>query len=177
MENITIENWDLIRGIVAVLICVVFVLCMKQTRQPNFHTTLKKQFSNKKLKSIQEQVRRLEHENRRADMLLKNIQQSTGQARAAVQNTVKNPTVRPRVVATENDFSQKVMKKMPYGQTENVNPYDAVRRYAASGMSREAIYERMDMPQAEIDMLLKFNQMQRMQHLNSEGGLRQQAFG
>jgi hypothetical protein len=57
------------------------------------------------------------------------------------------------------------------------DPYEKVRQLAASGMPKEEIYQEMNIPKAEIDLMLKFNHLAMGTRLKERQGQPLRAYG
>ena len=179
MEYLNVENWELIRSILGVLICLVSILYIKQNR-PSFSKTLGREMSNKNYRKIKKQVDRLKAENMRAHQLLSRVNGTTSFYDDAAAETIKKKASQVRrnigVAAPESKALASEPVRNPAPPKVN-NPYEQVRIYVNAGMDREEIYEKMDLPTAEIDLMLKFNQLAKVSQLSQKTQKTLRAYG
>ena len=178
MEYLVIEDWELIRNVIGILICIVSILCLRH-RRVDFHSALKDELSGKNLKAVRKQVLRLREENRKADQLLSSFAKAPG--------LIKNDLIK-EIHVYEPDMDDDIenclplpenstLRSVPVAREVKQDPYQLVRRYVESGINREKIYERMDLPKAEIDLMLKFDRLSKMSRPREGAEQRRRACG
>ena len=180
MEYLNVENWELIRSLIGVLICLVSVLYIKKQNTPDFNKTLGREFSNKTYQKIKKQVQRLKEENERAQKLLAKMNNTS----SLVTDTVKNKQRKAVKKARQDNTTYKrgnnnrsFGRKAEVEHNKSKNPYEQVRLLVASGMSKEEIYDNLDIPTAEIDLMLKFSELSKASQIREQTGTSLRAYG
>jgi uncharacterized membrane-anchored protein YhcB (DUF1043 family) len=165
-----IENLETVRYIVGGLIGVLSIVWLI-TRPRSFHQTLAGEMSNKKFKKIKKQVSKLKEENDKAQRLLKTLNKATTIINKDISTDNSELEITEDHESNIMDNKATILRpfvKPKSNETKgNLGPYDMVKLYMESGMGKEIIHEKTGVPMAEIDLILKFNRLNKMsQHKN-----------
>ena len=180
MEYLQVENWEMIRSLLGILIALVSVLYIKKQSRPNFNKALNKEFSNKNYRKIKKQVERLKEENERAHQLLAKVNSTSSlftlEEKKINRKEVKNARANNKMTQNKHHHAALHTKTGIDNRTPK-NPYEQVRLFLASGMSKEEIYDKLDIPTAEIDLMLKFNSLAQTSQLGQRTATPIRAYG
>ena len=168
MEFLTIENLEPVRTVIGLLIFLISVICLKQ-RNSEFDKVLKKKISPKKVKEIKNQIRKLKTENAKTRELLKHFNDHLTEVDPVKENQECEKPGKTRSTINMHPASGlRIISGIRERQAEHSqNPYEAVRHFVESGIAPEKIYEKLDIPKAEIDLMLKFNRLSKLSRLKN----------
>ncbi|MBU4471523.1 MAG: hypothetical protein L6301_11850 [Desulfobacteraceae bacterium] len=165
MDLLIIENWETVRYFLGGLICILSVVFLMM-RPKSFNQTLAGEISNKKIRKIKKQVVKLAEENNKANRLLKSLNKATtivnedASTKMKTFDIVRDNSIKK--IKNKSSLLQPFVRNSRSEEELDAEPYERVRFYAESGMEKENIFEKTNIPMAEIELILKFHRLNRM---------------
>jgi len=177
MGYFTVETWEMIRDIIGLLICLISVLCLMR-RKSAFHHTLHKELTKKTIKAINKRLLILKQQNDYTRQLVKKWNPSPLEMQNIdIENgTHKNDKKKDKFKIIERDPSHSKPKNHIIGTGDLINPYEALKPFIESGMNQDEIFNKTNLPRAEIDFMLKFNRLTRLAQLKKQGTAQRAAY-
>ena len=170
MDYISLENWDMIRDVIGMMICIISILCLVKGKR-EFKGIFLNELGKKAIPDTSRQIKLANRPQRNAgkrENYASDLKKKRLKKKSLDRSLIRQPkTERLKIISQSHGISRTV-RRTEKNQHKKLDAdlYELIKDLAKSGLSEIDIQKRLGLPRAEIELVLKIDRLIRLRKNN-----------